>query len=575
MEKTAPIDDFKEKIELLELKIKHLKNDLFLTRKENECAIANYFELYSDVEKKVAERTKDVVRLKKKLEQKAKELEIMLDASPGIIFFKDHEQRILRVNRKFLKIVGLPVHEVIGRKYTEFFTEDKDIYLNADNEVINEGRALLNRKEFIQTPEGKRIISIDRIPYKDMDEHVAGLIGFAIDITDMERVEEEKKRLESQLQYAQRMESIGTLAGGMAHNFNNLLMGILGNSTLMMIDTDPESPHYQYLKTIETLVKNGSDLTRQLLDYAKEGDVMVKVWNLNHLVSETSKTFGITRKEITVHLDLEDRLPGVKVDKDQIEQVLLNLFINAADAIKESGDLFLKTECVTHMDIIGKSYDPKPGVYVLLTVKDTGSGMDQATMERIFDPFYTTKGLARGTGLGLASVYGTIKAHSGYIDVSSEKGKGTTFYIYLPATLEELTKIPESQTPKLIKGTGTVLLVDDEEVVVEAGEHILKKLGYFVIAAENGKKALELFKQHHDKIDIVLLDMIMPEMSGGEVFNRLREIDPEVKVLLSSGYSLDGHAQEIIDRGCNGFIQKPFTIAELSQKIAETLWLPV
>ncbi len=571
MEKQANINKYMDKISLLELKIKHLKNDLLLTRKENESAIANYFEIYSDVEKKVGERTKDVNRLKKKLEQKAKELELMLDASPGIIFFKDHEQRILRCNKKFFKITGLPAHEVIGKKYTEMFPENKNEYLKADMEVMKNGKPLLNIKESIRTPDGVRRISIDRVPYKDIDEHVAGLIGFTLDITDMERAEEEKKRLEDQLQYAQRMESIGTLAGGMAHNFNNLLMGILGNSSLMLLDTDPESPNYHYLKTIEKLVKSGSDLTRQLLNYARESDFQIKVWDLNSLVRETSSTFRITRKEIVIHLDLEAGLPGVKLDRDLIEQSLLNLYINAADAIGESGELYIKTMRITHKDINKKPFNPKPGSYVLLTIRDTGLGMDEKTKERIFDPFFTTKGLAKGTGLGLASVYGTIKAHLGYIDVSSEKGKGTTFYIYLPAASEEIAEIPKPPQPELIKGKGVILLIDDEEIVIETGEQILKKLGYTVIKAGNGSRALELYKENSDKIDVVLLDMIMPEMSGGEIFKRLREINPEAKVILLSGYSLDGYAQEIMDRGCNGFIQKPFSIAELSQKIVNTL----
>jgi len=564
--------ELRDKVSLLELQVKHLKNDLRLTREENETAITNYFEIYSDVETKVAERTKDNKGLKKKLEQKAIELELMLNSLPGIIFYKDREQRILRVNKNFTKMVGLSVNEIIGRKYTDLFPDDKVSHLKADLEVVQNGKPLLNRKESIQTSEGIKKILIDRRPYKDIDNHVIGLIGFALDITNLEKAGEEKRKLEGQLQYVQRMKSIGTLAGGIAHNFNNLLMGILGNASLMLLKTDSNDENYQNLKIIEKLVKSGSKLTKQLLGYAREGNYEVKVWNLNHLIRDTSHTFSVTRKEISINYDLADGLPGIKVDREQIGQALLNLYINAADAIQECGDLFLKTMCITHEDIRDKPYKPKPGHYVLLTVRDTGVGMDKKTMERIFEPFFTTKGLAKGTGLGLASVYGIIKAHAGYIDVSSEKGKGTTFSIYLPVTEERVENQKEQEPePKLLKGNGNILLVDDDEMIIGMGEKILEKLGYGVITAESGKKALELYKYDSDKIDIVLLDMIMPDMSGGQTFDRLKEINPDIKIILSSGYSIDGQAQGIMDRGCDGFIQKPFSIEELSQKIMNIL----
>ncbi|GAG11932.1 unnamed protein product, partial [marine sediment metagenome] len=211
-----------------------------------------------------------------------------------------------------------------------------------------------------------------------------------------------------------------------------------------------------------------------------------------------------------------------------------------------------------------------PGNYALLTVRDTGVGMDKKTLERIFDPFFTTKGLAKGTGLGLASVYGIIKAHGGYIDVESKKGQGTTFEIYLPATEKEVIK--EKELPvELIKGEETVLLVDDEDMIIDVGEQMLKTLGYNVLTAGSGKEAIELYKKNRDKIDMVLLDMIMPGVGGGETYDRMKEINPRVKVLLSSGYTIDGQATEILERGCNGFIQKPFNMKRLSQGIREIL----
>lgn len=235
----------------------------------------------------------------------------------------------------------------------------------------------------------------------------------------------------------------------------------------------------------------------------------------------------------------------------------MNLFVNAADAMAEGGGLFLKMSNITHEEIKGKIYDPKPGDYVLLTVADTGTGMDQKTLGRIFDPFFTTKELGRGTGLGLASVYGIIKGHGGYIDVESERGRGTTFKIFLPVSkkkVQETIKTPDL----LMKGTETILLVDDEEMVLEVGEKFLKVMGYHVLTSRDGREAIEVYRKNREAIDLVVLDIIMPNMGGGEIFDRFKEIDPNIKVLLSSGYSIDGEATKILERGCNGFIQKPF-----------------
>ena len=236
----------------------------------------------------------------------------------------------------------------------------------------------------------------------------------------------------------------------------------------------------------------------------------------------------------------------------------------------KGGDLFLKTMNVTHKDMRGKPYKPKPGNYVLLSARDTGVGMDKKTMDRIFDPFFTTKGLANGTGLGLASVYGILKGHGGFIDVDSEKGRGTTFSLYLPAAGEEANE--EKAFPnRMMKGNGTVLLVDDEDMVLDAGGQMLEQLGYDVLLANGGQEALDLYLHNKSKIDIVLLDMIMPDLGGGDTYDRMKEINSEVKVLLSSGYGIDGEAREILKRGCNEFIQKPFNLTDLSQKVNEIL----
>lgn len=379
-----------------------------------------------------------------------------------------------------------------------------------------------------------------------------------------------QKKLETHLQQAQKLEAVGTLAGGIAHNFNNLLMSIMGNTSLMLLETKPDDPNYEKLKEIERAAKSGATLTNQFLGYARKGKYEVKPINLNPLIEETSNTFGMTKKEIRVHRELAADLSGIIADQGQIEQILLNIYVNAADAMSEGGDLFLKTMNVTDEDIRGKQYEPNQGDYVLLTITDTGVGMDKKTKERIFEPFFTTKEMGRGTGLGLASVYGIIKAHDGYIDVVSEKGKGTTFNIYFPASDKKIPKAAKT-AGEVMKGSATILFVDDEPPVLDVGVQILKNLGYTVFAAGCGKEAIKVYKKNKGKIDLVILDMIMPEIGGGEVYDRLKEIDPNIKVLLSSGYSINGQAKEILKRGCDDFIQKPFHMSELSQKIREIL----
>jgi len=333
---------------------------------------------------------------------------------------------------------------------------------------------------------------------------------------------------------------------------------------------NPYDSRCEYLRSIEKSVNSGAKLTRQLLGYARKGKYLTKPINFNQLVSDTIDTLGRTRKDITIYRELERDLYSIEADQGQIEQVLLNLYVNALEAMPEGGKLFLKTKNVTHEDIKSKFFKTKPGNYIQFMVKDTGIGMNKETQQRIFEPFFTTKQRGRGTGLGLASVFGIIKSHSGYIDVKSKIGHGTAFYIYLPA-LNHKAEISCEPDSRIINGTGTVLLVDDEELVLDVGSRYLKKLGYNVLEASGGQRAVNLYEDKKNTIDLVILDLIMPGMSGKEVYERLKNINPNVKVLLSSGYSIEGQATEIINCGCDGFIQKPFSMNEMSGKLSEIL----
>ena len=347
-------------------------------------------------------------------------------------------------------------------------------------------------------------------------------------------------------------------------------MGIQGHAMLILDEIDDSHPHYTMLQTIIDQVRSGSSLTKQLLGYARKGKYEIKPLNMNDLINETLTTFSRTRKEVVVHRELSEDLSPVEADRGQLEQVLLNLYINAADAMPDGGDLTLTTRNVDYTDISTKLYEPRPGDYTLIMITDKGSGMDPETQKRIFEPFFTTKQMKRGTGLGLASVYGIVKGHEGYIEVESEVGRGTSFKIYLPASEKKVEKPVETEK-EIAKGSGTVLLVDDEAVILEVGGQLLTRLGYTVQTARSGRTALDLVRETKEPFDLIILDMIMPDMGGGETFDRIKEIDPAAKVILSSGYSLDGKAEEILERGCSGFLQKPFSISELSQIIQTVL----
>jgi two-component system cell cycle sensor histidine kinase/response regulator CckA len=478
-----------------------------------------------------------------------------VDLAGTLIFFND----------ALSTISGYPREELRGMNNRDYTTpETSERMYRLFNEVYRTGKpARVMDFEIIAKDGATKILEMSASLMLDPSGKPTGFRGVVRDVT-------ERKTLEAQLQYAQRMEALGTLAGGIAHNFNNLLMGIMGNTSLMLLETEKGSPNYEKLRRIETLVDSGSLLTKQLLGYARKGRYEIKPISINRVVKETSDTFAITKKDITVRHELDEGVSAIKADKGQIEQILWNLYVNAADAMPRGGELFLKTKNTTYKEMKKKPYKVKPGGYVVVTVRDTGVGMARRTTDHIFEPFFTTKGLAKGTGLGLASAYGMVKAHGGYIDVDSERGKGTTFRIYLPASGEE---VPEKEAPPetIEEGTETILLVDDEQIVLEVNQEMLEMMGYTVFVAKGGKEAIALYKENRDTISLVILDMIIPDMGGGETYDQLKAINPDIKVLLSSGYSLDGEAEEILKRGCDGFIQKPFDLKEVSHKVREII----
>ena len=476
-------------------------------------------------------------------------------------------------NGSMAKITGFPSKELMGSNNRDLTSQKtaKKIF-QVFNRVYHTGRsARVLNYEIITKDGSKKILEVSASLMRNSDQKPIGFRGLARDVSEQLIAEKEKERMATQIRQAQKMEAIGTLAGGIAHDFNNLLMGFQGNLSLMLMEMSPDNPYYDYLTNMEDYVKRGSDLTRQILGFARGGKYEVRPTNLNDLLEQSSQLFGRTRKEILIHKKFQKNPWAVEVDRGQIEQVLLNLFVNAWQAMPTGGDIFLETENVTlKEEDWDKPYTLNQEKYVKIAVADTGVGMDKRTLGRIFEPFFTTKEVSRGTGLGLASAYGIIKNHNGMIEVTSDMGHGTTFTIYLPKSakgfLEERPAIERA-----IKGREIIMLVDDEEMVAEVGQKMLQKLGYRVILAQSGQKAIQIFEKLHSRIDLVILDMIMPEMGGSETFDHLKAIAPDIKVLLSSGYAIDGQASQIMERGCNGFIQKPFSLRHFSQKIREIL----
>jgi len=485
--------------------------------------------------------------------------------APDIIYTLDFNGSFTYINPVWEKILGHRTDEVIGQKFIDFMTAEDARDFTVVFEQVKDGKLVLRDRvgTILHKDGSERFFNISGAPNLDLKGNVTGIVGIFRDIS-------EQKTLESQLLQAQKMEAVGTLAGGIAHDFNNLLTGIQGYASLMSLDMNITHPLYDKLKGIEDQVRSGAELTKQLLGFARGGRYEVSVTDMNEIINKTSSMFGRTKKEITLHRNYEDNIWAVEIDRGQMEQVLLNIYVNAWQAMPDGGDLYLETANVYLDQDSARTYGVNPGRYVRVAVTDTGIGMDEQTRKRIFEPFFTTKEMGRGTGLGLASVYGIIKGHNGIIDVHSEKGHGATFTIYLPASEKELVKEEKGFTD-IARGEGTILLVDDEDVIIDVGSEILEVLGYKVSVARSGREAIEIYKEQQNEIDMVILDMIMPEMDGGETFNALKSIDPGVKVILSSGYSQDARSTRMMEQGCYGFIQKPYSVNTLSQKVKEVL----
>lgn len=501
---------------------------------------------------------------------------IMTEQGPeGIVVARDNPLRLVYVNPAMSQLTGRTNEELLSSTQEEIigwvYEEDREACIQRLQECLH-GSIFPHFFEFRCTRKDGPVMWF-AVSYRSiMYEGEPSALALFTDITERKLTEERAGKLESRMRQAQKMEAIGTLAGGIAHDFNNLLMGIQGYTSLMLIDMDPGQPHYERLRSIEDQVRRGAELTRQLLGFARGGRYEVRPLSLNEVIRQCSVTFGRAKKELAIQRRLRPGLWTVEADRGQIEKVLTTLFVNAWQAMPGGGDLMIETRNTEMGEDHSLPYQVSPGRYVRVSVSDTGMGMDEQTQQRVFDPFFTTKAMGRGTGLGLATVYGIVKGHGGFIQVESAPGKGTTFAFFLPASGRRRRADREIPAARGVVGPKkTVLVVDDEPANMEVTKEILEILNYNVQTACTGMEAVTIFQQNQGAIDLIILDMIMPGMGGGETFDRLKQIDPEVRVLLSSGYSLEGQAKDILNRGCLGFIQKPYKIEELAAKIQDIL----
>jgi PAS domain S-box-containing protein len=491
----------------------------------------------------------------------------IVESSEDAIISKTLEGIILTWNPGAEHVYGYSAAEAIGHPMTVLLPGDRPDEETSILERLRRGERVQHFETIRRRKGGELIhVSLTISPIRDKRGRTIGASHIARDITERQKVEE-------QLRLTQKLESLGVLAGGVAHDFNNLLTGILGNASLALDTLAPGNPTREMLRDVVKASERAAHLTGQLLAYAGKGRFLVDFVNLSDLVREMSTLVRTSiSKNVHLRLELGGHLPSVEADPSQMQQLVMNLIINAAEAIapQEAGTVLVTTnvERLAEDEPPNAAGDPglPAGTYVSFEVHDTGCGIDEATLPRIFDPFFTTK--FTGRGLGLAAVQGIIRGHKGAMQVHSRPGKGTRFKVLLPVVAEAQATIGGA-TASLdpTAGTGLVLVIDDEDIVRRTAKAMLERYGYAVVLAENGKEGVDLFHVLSDKIRVVLLDMTMPVMNGEETLQRLKAIDPNVKVILSSGYNEVEVIRRFTGAGLAGFIQKPYSAAALAQKI--------
>lgn len=494
------------------------------------------------------------------------------------IFQSDFRGRFDHVNNSFAAILGYASPEEVKAEITNIgeqvyvFPEDQDKFLKLllSHNLVTGFECQVKRKDGTLG-----WISLSARATRDVPGKIQIIDGYCVDITARKDAEEAKCKLEEQLRQSQKMEALGSLSGGIAHDFNNLLHVISGYVQLLQLRKKEDDPDYKYLTEMNKASQRASDLIQRLLTFSRKIKVQPIRLDLNRAIGATCKMLKRTiPRMINIDLQLASDLHQLKADPVQIEQVLINLVTNAVHAMDDRGQLIIRTENFhADSDFHDRYLEIQSGDYVRLSISDNGQGMDNATRQRIFEPFFTTKEMGKGTGLGLATVYGIIKEHFGHISCYSELNKGTTFNIYLPVSPSEYIDIEEEQQKKnlVLEGRGTILLVDDEKPILDIGENMLSHHGYTVMRAESGEQALQIFRERRDEIDLVIMDLGMPGMGGEPCLQQLKVIAPEIKVIVASGYAGHKIAKTPEQFGAAGFLSKPYRLDLLLLEVQKLL----
>ncbi|MFH1114903.1 MAG: PAS domain S-box protein [Pseudomonadota bacterium] len=494
-------------------------------------------------------------------------LRTLLDAAPIGIGHVTGNRTLGWTNQMLCIMLGYSGEELEGQNARIVYESDEE-FLRVGKvkhaEVLRSGKGTVETR--FRRKDGSIVdvlLSSASIVPGDLSQ---GLVFTVLDIT-------ERKKLEEQLLRSQKMEALGTLAGGIAHDFNNLLQVIGGYADLALFDLDEGEAAYSEMKEIRAAARSAGELTRSLLTFSRRVESSLKIVNLNRVVEHSVRLLRRTiPKMINIELRLSEDIRPVMADPAQLQQVVMNLAVNARDAMEDVGNFVLES----HNVHLGPEYcrvhaGPSPGDYAVLAVSDTGCGMERKVADRIFEPFFTTKEVGKGTGLGLATVYGIVQNHGGSIVCYSEPGHGTTFKIYLPVAAELGHVDGPEQRLVLVGGRETVLLVDDEESVRKLGETILKRFGYAVLTASNGRDGLEVFRLEKERIDLVILDLIMPEMGGRECLHEILKIAPATRVIIASGYAANGQIDAALGDGAKAAIRKPYEARQLLDAVRTVL----
>ncbi len=490
------------------------------------------------------------------------------NTSDGFFIAEVPSGKFLFLNRRVCEIFGyLPEETKDASIWDALAPEDYGTAKEKIQAALKDGKSYFRRSVYAMRRKDKSVFKAEvSVSYAEFRGRQV-LQGILRDVT-------EQIYLQEQLRHAQKMEAIGILAGGIAHEFNNLMQAVSGYTELLLLNRNMDDSGRQKLEAIRKSTERASELTRQILIFSQKVEKKLQIVNLNHEVMRIHKLLKKTfPKMIDIRLSLEPNLHDIQADPALISQVIMNLCINARDAMNDNGILFIDTANTCLDEKYYRNHpELSPGKYVLLSISDTGCGMSKEVMQHLFEPFYSTKGKGKATGLGLAMVYGIMKEHGGHIICYSEPGIGTTFKIYLPVSPEsESELICKSGIGKSLKGTETILLVDDEEFIRSSGKELLTRFGYAVMTAGDGEAAIEICREKSEEIDLVILDLLMPGMGGKKCLKEILAIKPLAKIILASGYSPDGMAFEASSIGAKGFIGKPYPVNELLTLIREVL----